>query len=217
MSNNDDGFVPCEICEQHVRFTEYQQHITQCAAQRTANGQQQYIIYRDEDDNAVYRIDISPAITMFTRMQLENQRVAESSSDDDYHDPHHDDDDTYTPSPINHASIVIIPRIIPVIPEIIRDDNTYEFNTLLSDVIGKVRVGLDNPNDYLVKSQDISEDVCPICQDFIDPALYVKTLCKHAYCESCITLWFRDHTTCPICNADQREIVSLQKSESKDT
>lgn len=40
---------------------------------------------------------------------------------------------------------------------------------------------------------------CPICQDeFKEPILLV---CKHIFCENCVSLWFDREKTCPMCRA----------------
>ncbi|XP_072099004.1 E3 ubiquitin-protein ligase RNFT1 isoform X1 [Mobula birostris] len=40
-------------------------------------------------------------------------------------------------------------------------------------------------------------DVCPICQtEFREPILLV---CQHIFCEECISLWFNQEKTCPLC------------------
>ncbi|XP_069767829.1 E3 ubiquitin-protein ligase RNFT1 isoform X2 [Narcine bancroftii] len=40
-------------------------------------------------------------------------------------------------------------------------------------------------------------DVCPICQtEFKEPILLI---CQHIFCEECISLWFNQEKTCPLC------------------
>ncbi|XP_051891970.1 E3 ubiquitin-protein ligase RNFT1 isoform X2 [Pristis pectinata] len=40
-------------------------------------------------------------------------------------------------------------------------------------------------------------DVCPICQtEFREPILLI---CQHIFCEECISLWFNQEKTCPLC------------------
>ncbi|XP_078278317.1 E3 ubiquitin-protein ligase RNFT1 isoform X1 [Rhinoraja longicauda] len=42
-----------------------------------------------------------------------------------------------------------------------------------------------------------SGDICPICQtEFREPILLI---CQHIFCEECISLWFNQEKTCPLC------------------
>ena len=44
------------------------------------------------------------------------------------------------------------------------------------------------------------EVYCPVCHDEFDEEEIVKILlCKHYFCEECITEWFKVKDTCPVC------------------
>ena len=228
MSNEvDDPLIPCEFCDTMIRFSHYESHVRPCAIRGTMQPQPSYIIYRDDDDNTVYRINIAPAIAAFHRLNHSptnpdnldnpgNQDVEdETNAEDEAHDGHDDsnsDDEDMRPilRHTTHSTLMIIPRIIPSFPNEVTDQsNTYEFNTLLSEAIGKVRIGLSNITAYLIDaSSNITEGsiTCPICQDNICESEHVVTACKHSYCKPCITKWFEEHVTCPVCNLDQRTI-----------
>ena len=45
---------------------------------------------------------------------------------------------------------------------------------------------------------------CPICTvEYIEEKypLVIKLRCKHNFCLDCVTLWFKERDTCPICRA----------------
>lgn len=183
LGDEEDALVPCEFCDQMVRFSQYNEHANSCAV-RTHMMPPSFIVYRDDDDNAVYQIDIRPAIRAFNMLQFTLSNNIESDQ------------------------IVNMPRIIPMMPEFVEDDGgSYEYNELISEYLGPVRVGLSNPK-YLPIPEEAcnSGEICPICQEDISDADVVMTLCKHVYCHSCISKWFKEHVTCPVCNADQRDI-----------
>ncbi|KAL5282681.1 RNFT2 family protein [Megaselia abdita] len=53
-----------------------------------------------------------------------------------------------------------------------------------------------------------SEKQCPICHDdFTDPVILE---CSHIFCESCVTTWFVNEQTCPLCRAKVAENPTWQ-------
>jgi len=50
-----------------------------------------------------------------------------------------------------------------------------------------------------LKETDAKEEqrMCVICQSIFSTG--VLTICGHAFCKECITLWYRAHRTCPMC------------------
>lgn len=91
------------------------------------------------------------------------------------------------------------------------NDNEYAFNSLISEYLGNVDVGIENINDVVQGCNDDADDICPVCRDTISPESHVKTLCKHSFCRGCITTWLSSHISCPICAIDLRNLI--QKSE----
>lgn len=197
MSNNidddDDVIIPCEFCNTMIRFNQYDAHARACRLR-----QRMHMYYRDEDDNTIYRIDITPALRL---MELQ------SSSDDD--DVEYDEM-SIIPRGHNHSSLMLIPRLIPSEQIIIDDAEQSNITSLISEIIGPVHVGLANPEESIMQvaacAHSDEENVCPICQDTINAECHVKTKCRHSYCKPCILEWFKQHVTCPLCNADQRDI-----------
>lgn len=64
------------------------------------------------------------------------------------------------------------------------------------------------PENYIIADAIIyadEEEVCPICfERDVDAAL---TSCDHMFCKKCITMWRKNHTTCPIC---RKHIISVE-------
>lgn len=197
IQDHDEAMIPCEFCNEMVQFSEYENHLRPCSIRSTMFGQD-FLVYRDEDTHGIYRINIGPAIAAF-----QNIGISSSNLDDD--DVNGEEEGA---SDEHHTSIIMIPQIIPTLPMLITPSDSYAFNLLISDVIGNVVVGITNVDEVLLPqcAGEKADDVCPICQDAIPETQHVKTLCKHSYCDTCIRHWLAEHTTCPVCNQDQREL-----------
>ena len=49
----------------------------------------------------------------------------------------------------------------------------------------------------------MSTEICPICQDSLEGALYTLPECNHTFHTNCIMTWFRapsGNNKCPLCN-----------------
>lgn len=97
--------------------------------------------------------------------------------------------------------------------EVDMDEN--EFNTVLSEIVGNVEVGIENINDVCTKVEDVNEikdEICPICYDSFSSIKCDKhqTLCNHVFCEQCIWTWLSKHKKCPICNTNLEDMKNLK-------
>ncbi|CAF1375382.1 unnamed protein product [Didymodactylos carnosus] len=54
-------------------------------------------------------------------------------------------------------------------------------------------------HNYVYENEDLinAELKCVICHQPIDNP--VSTTCNHTFCKNCITEWYRNHQSCPIC------------------
>lgn len=54
---------------------------------------------------------------------------------------------------------------------------------------------------------------CSVCLDAISPSInYVKTLCNHEFCFTCMIQHLHRYTTCPLCRRDiMKEAFTLEK------
>ncbi len=85
----------------------------------------------------------------------------------------------------------------------------YEFNLWLGELIGNVEVGVDNIHTVTssVHQQQQTaiteeEETCPICLDTMTAGqtpVRQTNLCKHTFCEPCITKWLQKSKKCPVC------------------
>lgn len=194
----EDPFIPCEICDEMVRFSEYEAHLRPCSIRSTMFGSD-FLMYRDEDTRDVYRIDIGPALMAFQNMNLRgigsniNLEISNLMTERD---------------------LIVAPQIIPILQTMIDPSDTQAINMLISDVIGTVEIGVPDIDLVLNANTQPADDVCPICQDMIEDTKHVKTLCNHSYCDPCIRQWLARHTSCPVCNQDQRDLQQ-KKEEQK--
>lgn len=204
MSNvnqdSDSDLVPCELCNCLVQFSDYEQHVQTCVA----TTRPFMLIYRENND--VYEINITPVIQALQELPSRQDAEHETENEDR-------NEDDYRPTRSVHTSLVVIPRV----PNFsVQDDNesNYRYYELISNLIGKVKVSLSNPEVYIEKIKANVDDRCPICQDTIiqDQAVETK-LCNHKYCKCCILKWFEENVRCPICNCDQRVLLQTQSNK----
>lgn len=92
----------------------------------------------------------------------------------------------------------------------------YEFNTQLADSYGKVNVGVSDIERVSTKvyKDEVDDDLlCPICIEKInesDDIQYCRILvCRHIYCDKCITRWLKINKHCPLCKVDLEEKVKV--------
>lgn len=195
---------------------------------RTTNLIQQSIVSLDAQHNAA-NVTYDNQVTSET-----NEENGDRDIDDDQTEERdlHEDDDVALPgehldderssmfyqrTPVTHRSIVIIPRLFTGPFEDVSSDELYEWNTLVGEVIGHVKVGVKDVN-AVVQHIDACrpDEVCPICQESLSSEELknqcVKTLCNHNYCMPCISKWLAENKKCPICQTDLEDALA-QKSE----
>ena len=96
--------------------------------------------------------------------------------------------------------------------EIAMDD--YEFNVMLSELMGNVNTGVRDMSAVLKDTQwaGDGDEVCVICQEkFAEIATdgqIVETCCGHMFCRKCIETWFAKHKKCPICQCDVEDFCA---------
>lgn len=92
----------------------------------------------------------------------------------------------------------------------------YEFNTQLADSYHKVNVGVNDIERVSTKvyKDEVDDDLsCPICIEKInesDDIQYCRILvCRHIYCDKCITRWLKINKHCPLCKVHLEEKVKV--------
>jgi hypothetical protein len=150
-------------------------------------------------------------IARSTSQRRRRSRAASANDDDD-------DPEEYIPRSHNHQSVIMLPRIIRnIASEDVPDMQNYEFNSLISDRIGKVKVGIKDLSKVIQDYEGLTleEEVCVICQDTLGNNPMAKTLCKHIYCRQCITQWLNENKKCPVCQVDLEEAAAVANIESE--
>jgi alkyl hydroperoxide reductase subunit AhpF len=91
------------------------------------------------------------------------------------------------------------------------NDDGYEFNTYISNLIGNVDVGITDINQvsHLVSENEHLACDCHICLDEVK--MPRKLLCNHVFCNGCISQWLHKNKKCPVCRLDLE--VALKEDE----
>jgi len=79
--------------------------------------------------------------------------------------------------------------------ETISDESTNK--TITSDEIKSDESKDDESTD--------ENDPCPICHGELEDIIVIRD-CKHKFCRTCITEWFNEHHSCPIC----RDVYNIE-------
>lgn len=97
------------------------------------------------------------------------------------------------------------------------NDDGYEFNTYIANLLGNVDVGVKDINQvsHLVSENEHSTCDCYICLDKVK--MPRELLCKHIFCDTCISRWLQQNKKCPVCRLDLeeehlRKMKNLKKS-----
>jgi len=177
-------YIPCEFCESNISATEYMNHVNSCPSRFET-----LIQFVDQEEGGVYRINIPNMIF----------QMITGSSNISYGDGS------------NNDLRMFFPSLIYVNPENVEMDD-YEFNTLISERLGTVRVGVGDIEKVTVKVglESVAEDdICTICRELISekkPEIVLRTLCKHSFCGECLTEWLAQSKKCPLCMTDLTEV-----------
>jgi hypothetical protein len=106
------------------------------------------------------------------------------------------------------------------------DNDDYDFNTNLANILGKVEVGLTKDQidqvSEIYENENLLGERCPIClEEFIIKSVTVnenidiekdnqdqrdtnkrRLKCGHIFCDVCIITWLNKHKKCPYCQID---------------
>jgi len=90
-----------------------------------------------------------------------------------------------------------------------RTSDSYEINTLLGELLGRVEVGVQDIDTVAGRCESCPSEICPICQESLaDETQCRRTVCRHAFCAACIERWFRTSKRCPVCMCDVEDAVA---------
>ncbi|AFB76957.1 ubiquitin ligase [Cotia virus SPAn232] len=86
---------------------------------------------------------------------------------------------------------------------IINNDKCFEYMNTNASFI------LDSYNQLYIES---SKEICSVCMDYVlsKPKNYFGIItCNHIFCIECISIWFKNNNTCPVC---RKKIYHITKS-----
>lgn len=126
-------------------------------------------------------------------------------------------------SPFTLLASTSITSSLPLVAGMLYEDNEddYEFNTMLAELLGNVEVGVTDIDKVSVKIEQSSEEeqgemTCNICLDTTNQPR--KLICEHTYCDECISKWLSKNKTCPTCRIDLEEALKeKEKIENENT
>ena len=209
MCNNafrEDEFIdmiPCEICGRLVNYENYSEHINSCYS------------FTGISDNINFSEQLDSAINNLQNMvnNTDNVNLIDDNDDNDGNDGNDDNDDNENmdigndndlPPLINNDATNVMnmfmniinsgitPNNIVINPEI--DDYTQLTN--LSETIGNVEIGIEDPDMYFKKTINIGFK-CPICYNICENTMI--TSCNHEICADCTKEWYSKNKKCVIC------------------
>lgn len=92
------------------------------------------------------------------------------------------------------------------------EENTYELNLLMQELMGKVELGVTNIDSALDNVVETGVEIeCPICLQ-VHVKNVKKTPCNHLFCGHCITKWLSKNKACPICMSDIQMLSTASSS-----
>ena len=103
---------------------------------------------------------------------------------------------------INNITLSLFDNPFELLAGLLSIDNLQDVTTPLPDVVLKEMVVSDWHNGVFGE--------CNIClEQYKEDDHLITLLCDHRFHYDCIQSWFREHCTCPICRADQRELSKV--------
>lgn len=176
MQDNDE-YIPCEICGEEVTFSSYIQHVELC-----------------QHRSSVLNI-LNPMLNSFlqtsgmTNLRF-NFEVASNNGEQDRNS--------------NNVRLVNIEDLLDsyemnnIISEMIGNVNHGVVD--IDDAITKIDL------DAVKDTDDNRCSICLEYFIDIEDVEVMKTRCNHYFCGKCITKWLRENRTCPLCCYDFNEI-----------
>ena len=175
MADDDESWIPCELCETSVRWGEYNTHLQMCTLFSGANE----------------------LVIPFSQIAMMMQRImlADSNAGDG-------DVTNVASQPIIRYQVMMFAND----GETVTDTNEFEINTQIAEQVGNVEIGVDNIDDVIQdtvieETQSDVDALCVVCQEYLSKCKHIvqTKVCKHLFCKSCISEWFKKSKKCPVC------------------
>ncbi len=195
-----EDLVPCDNCHTMVEFTQYGEHMMRHGIQPLPEQQVRDNIRLRLVDGEVGVVELD-ANTIFSVI---SQFISTQSSNTSNVGPHHHGPQDTQDMMAQYTMITFSE------PEEIQMDE-YEFNSVLSEIIGNANIGIPNVDMVCrpICIHDVEQDdICPICREYfltVHSELggeIVESTCKHKYCKPCLITWLQNHKKCPVCMLD---------------
>ena len=192
--------IPCEICGRLVNYENYSDHINRCYSFTNINVNNVNNVNNEQEtvNNQNIANQVDSAINNL--LQIVNNNNIEDS-DDDLPDLIDNNDNNILNN--NEDLVNIFMNILNTgLPGNInltvnnQEVDDYTQLTNLSETIGNVEIGIDNPQEYFKKSVNIGFK-CPICYNECENTMI--TSCNHEICEECTKEWYSKNKKCVIC------------------
>ena len=200
--------IPCEVCGRLVNYENYSEHLNRCYS---FTGISDNVNFTEQLDSAINnlqniinnnQLNINNTNSNLNENENENMDV-DSESDNDIpplvsdnlneHGLNVDADNVMNIfMNILNSGISGSANNIIINPEI--DDYTELTN--LSETIGNVEIGIENPDAYFKKTVNIGFK-CPICYNICENTMI--TSCNHEICADCTKEWYSKNKKCVIC------------------
>ena len=190
----EDDIIPCEFCFAHIRASLYTTHVRSYHSQVTLPVTRFLTDINSDDIEDDEDLDVQRYVTSSHQVDG-NLRV--------FLQTHFRNVQQQTPNSqrASPGSSPPQPQALPILFEMPRG-----FAMSLEDVPKSGITDIDTISSVLPKDfSHIQEgEICVICQDDLTrPDLLIRKLtCTHMYCDRCIVIWMKQHTTCPVCQYD---------------
>lgn len=229
MSTSNLDEIPCEICNQLVPFDQYIQHVETCYVQTQLNRSSHRNRRRNtlptttsnviNDDDSIQFISIEDVGQMIENDLGQFFTFVSSNLPANATLPNLNSNQNNVSLSVSSLFDTDFQNLVTLLPIFFNQDNNYEFNLNLQDVMGgNVEVGVTNKDAcYNILPGDVETEPteqCSICFQSRNDIVhgehdsnntvveFVKTTCNHVYCKPCIDKWLSSHHTCPVCIHD---------------
>lgn len=218
--------IPCEICQELVPFTNYNEHMNNCLINRGSRMMLNFVnnpnlsLFNslinttfNENDNLIpdNNEELSEEdINVLTNTNSNNNNGINLNEEIDNIRNNDNVDVPESVSSIGFNVRDISRRIVTeIMSEILNyDENSGEDLMDLSSRIGVVEKGINNIEIVTSIVSDSEKINCPICQTECVTQVR-KTLCNHSFCDECISRWLSKSKKCPSCMRDLEDLLSV--------
>ena len=190
--------IPCEICGRLVNYENYSSHLNRCYS---FTGAPDTVNFTEQLDSAISNLQNIINNNNLNDNDSENMEV-DNESDNDLPDLISDNEDQ-PEIDTNNVMSMFMNIINSSIQELNADNiiinpgiDDYTELTNLSETIGNVEIGIDNPDEYFKKTVNIGFK-CPICYNTCENTMI--TSCNHEICLDCTKEWYSKNKKCVIC------------------